>query len=319
MEKNIFDKFLKRNLKNSFLAFSAGLLLASCGSYMNGYSETDGVYYDPSRDTVPQGTYKGYAGNRVDENYDYSARPETEEDIARYGRKGYRRNWNEKKSDSDWGEYAGSETQYSGWGSAYAPWYGSFGYGWGHPYYGGRFGMSFGWGSPWYSGYYGYGVNPYWYGDPFYGGFYGYRPYYYSPYYYSPYYGPYYYDYYGYGVPYRYSVPRRNVGPNSYPTAGNNGRSSSASQPAYSGRDAGFRTSYPQGQRPYSGADRSRSDGMGNRSIYRETPSQQRSDTYRDNSYRSSGSYQTSGYNGNYGGGSTGGSRTGGFRTGGSR
>ena len=44
-------KLLKSNV---LLGASALGLLTSCGAYMNGYSETDGAYYDPSRDTVPQ-------------------------------------------------------------------------------------------------------------------------------------------------------------------------------------------------------------------------------------------------------------------------
>ena len=51
------------------LAVAGGLILLSCGSQMGGYSETDGVYYDPNKDTLPEGTVMN-SGNRVGEHYD---------------------------------------------------------------------------------------------------------------------------------------------------------------------------------------------------------------------------------------------------------
>jgi hypothetical protein len=38
---------------------------------MGGYSETDGVYYDPNKDTLPEGVIINDGGNRVGEYYDY--------------------------------------------------------------------------------------------------------------------------------------------------------------------------------------------------------------------------------------------------------
>ncbi len=203
IHKNLFETFASKAL----LAVSGGLLVVSCGTQMGGYSETDGVYYDPNKDTLPEGVVIDKQGNRVGDYYDYqdsSIIENSNENIAdknnRYD------NWNDV-SPSDWGAYAGSETNYYSdyWGS---PW------GWYSPYntwgWGGGFGMSFGWGNSW--GWY----NPYmnWgWGSPFgWGGYYGYSPFYsgfYSPFYgynpygfYSPYYGGGYYGY--YSNPYRY-------------------------------------------------------------------------------------------------------------------
>lgn len=60
-------KLLKSNV---LLGASALGLLTSCGAYMNGYSETDGAYYDPTRDTVPQYDTRT-AGNQVGGYYSY--------------------------------------------------------------------------------------------------------------------------------------------------------------------------------------------------------------------------------------------------------
>ena len=71
MKKITFKNLVNLLKSNGLLAVAGGLLLMSCGSQM-GYTETDGVYYDPSRDTLPEGTVMN-SGNRVGEYYDYQA------------------------------------------------------------------------------------------------------------------------------------------------------------------------------------------------------------------------------------------------------
>ena len=133
------------------LAISSGLLLVSCGAQMGGYSETDGVYYDPNKDTLPEGVIINESGNRVGEDYNYyqddtnvvqnaemNSREGKYEDWNSY-------NWNTTATDSDWGNFAGNQTNY--------------------------YDNSWGWGSPWgWGGWYG-GYNPYWgYGGGYRGG-----------------------------------------------------------------------------------------------------------------------------------------------------
>ncbi|PTT70836.1 prolyl-tRNA synthetase, partial [Chryseobacterium sp. HMWF001] len=93
---------------------------------MGGYSETDGVYYDPNKDTLPEGVIISDRGNRVGEDYNYyqddSNVIQNAEANAKEGRysdwNNY--NWNTTATDSDWGSYAGSQTNYYdnswGWG-----------------------------------------------------------------------------------------------------------------------------------------------------------------------------------------------------------
>ena len=49
--KNLLEIFKSKGI----LAVSGGLLLVSCGAQMGGYTETDGVYYDPNKDVIPEG------------------------------------------------------------------------------------------------------------------------------------------------------------------------------------------------------------------------------------------------------------------------
>lgn len=168
------------------LAVAGGLLLMSCGAQMGGYSETDGVYYDPNKDTLPEGVIVNNQGNRVGEYYDYyqddsnliqNSQINAAEQDNRYNNwSSY--DWNNNATDSDWGSFAGSQTNYYdnswGWGMGWgSPWgWGSFGPGWG-------MGWSFGWGSPWgWNNGWGWG-NPYWglgwnnWYNPYWGGIYG--------------------------------------------------------------------------------------------------------------------------------------------------
>lgn len=193
MKRNIHKNLLGLLRSKGILAVSGGLLLMSCGAQMGGYSETDGVYYDPNKDTLPEGVIINGGGNRVGEYYDYyqdsnviqNAQANSREQQNKYN-EWSGNDWNTTATDSDWGMYAGSQTNYYdnswgypwGWYGGYSPywgwnrgwgwnmglswgWGGSFGWGWGG---------SFGWGSPYW------GYSPYWgsYYDPFWGGYYGY-------------------------------------------------------------------------------------------------------------------------------------------------
>jgi hypothetical protein len=71
MKRNIHKNLLGMLKSKGILAISGGLLLVSCGAQMGGYSETDGVYYDPNKDTLPEGVIINDGGNRVGEYYDY--------------------------------------------------------------------------------------------------------------------------------------------------------------------------------------------------------------------------------------------------------
>lgn len=263
--KNVLDALKSKTL----LAVSGGLILMSCGTtqQMGGYSETDGVYYDPNKDTLPEGVVIN-EGNKVDEVYNYQdstniiKKSQYNEQLS----KNRYKNWNNKNtSNSDWGNYAGTETNYYNnyyWDYPY--------YGWGsyYPYYGYGNGFGFGWS---------YGFNPYWnvgygynWGDYYpYSYYYGYSPYYYgySPYYYgyySPYYygySPYYYN--GYYNNYGYYAPNYNYRRSGANGGFNNGGNIMQKQTANPGfrRDSGFNntnTSQPKTYQQNSGGPRYR-------------------------------------------------------------
>lgn len=174
MEKFTYKKWYGLLKTKGILAGISGLLLVSCVP-MGGYTETDGVYYDPNRDTLPEGQMTNN-GNRVGDYYDYQA---TEFDNQYLNSDNRNQNWNDNQ-ESDWGAFTGTDTYYTNnsWGSPFG-FYSGFGFG---------MGMGFGWGSPWgFGGMYnswGYGYNP-WYGhySPYFG--------YYNPYMYGGYYGAY--------------------------------------------------------------------------------------------------------------------------------
>ena len=308
MKKNIHKKLFALLKSRGVLAVSSALLMVSCGIQPGAYSETDGVYYDPSRDTLPEGAIANGGGNRMGQYYDYqdSDRVPTQEEIV-YDKY---RNWGStslETQNSDWGTYAGSETNYYnnsswGWGYPYG-YYSGYGYGspwgfgmsWGSPYW------SFGWGSSWnwgwgYSPYYG-GYNPYWYGG-------------YSPYWGRPYYGGYNGGYYGYNS---YNAPgfinRRSssngrvgngngtINPGGFRQNSNrvgnmqgntNGRIDAQGSQNRSNSNGGFRSSQPRYNEP--------------------VRTQQSQPSYRTESYRSSGSMNS--------GSSGGGFRSGGFSSG---
>ncbi|MCU7613246.1 prolyl-tRNA synthetase [Chryseobacterium sp. GMJ5] len=204
MKKNIHKNLLGVLRSKGILAISSGLLLMSCGAQVGGYSETDGVYYDPNKDTLPEGVIiNNDQGNRVGEYYDYyddsnvieNAQANSAEQNNRYN------SWNDvnlnNATDSDWGNFAGNQTNYYdnswgspwGWYGGYSPYWGmgsgwgmSMSFGWGNswgwggfsPYW--SYGWNYGWNSPYYwGGYYPYwgGYNPYWgYGGGYWGNYY---------------------------------------------------------------------------------------------------------------------------------------------------
>lgn len=194
MKKNMQTNILRMLKSKIVLVASGALVLISCGTQMGGYSETDGVYYDPNKDTLPEGVVINQQGNQVGEDYNYN-NDSTYNYDSTYVQDVRSRNWQQNSKywdgnpqDSDWGVYAGSETNYFdnwGWGS---PWGWGLSWGWGSPwgwnspFWGSRFGFGWGWGSSW-----GWGG---WY-DPFWN---GYSPFYSS--FYNPYWG--YYGYNGY-------------------------------------------------------------------------------------------------------------------------
>ena len=236
MKKITYKNLVGLLTSKAVLAVAGGFLLTSCVIQTGGYSETDGVYYDPNRDTLPVGAVMD-SGNRVGDYYDYQANDNQNKYLNSDNRN---QKWQDAQN-SDWGTFSGTETYYTdNWG--YYP----------YGYYSG-FGMSFGWGSPWsFGGYYspwGFGYNP-WYGyySPWYG-YYGPWYGYYNPWYghYNPYYG-YYNPYYGnYGYGYGYNSYNGGFG---YKRSGADGRlttptrnSSSSGFRNINNNDSGFRNS----------------------------------------------------------------------------
>lgn len=311
MKKNIHHNLLGFLTSKGILAVSGGLLMMSCGSQTPGYSETDGVYYDPNKDTLPQGTVMD-SGNRVGDYYDYQDSTSVIEksrhnEMSKNNR--YRNNnWNDDRAtSSDWGTYAGSETNiYNDWGYPYGYGYGFYPrFGWGSYY-----GMNFGWGYPWYSSFYDWGFGGYY--SLWYSGYYGYNPYYgyYSPYYYGSYYNPYGYYPYGYGSYYNnpyYYAPRRARGAENGLNPGSGRMQPQNSGFRNEGRVAPNRDYTPQNAQP-----RIRGTQEPRQSYPREMQQQQSEPRYRNDGFRNDG-FRNDGFRS---GGSDSGFRSGGFNSG---
>lgn len=295
------------------------LLLMSCGTQMGGYSETDGVYYDPNKDTLPEGVVTDDRGNRVGEYYDYNDSGYIEDVRSRDWQENSKY-WDDDNSGSDWGMYAGSETNFYqdnwGWGSPY---------GYYSPFYRSGFmmGMSWGWGSPW--GWY----DPYWGYSPFshWGMYNGYYPY-----------GGWNSPYYGYYSPYYYNSPGYR-----YQRSGANGRMYNSYQGAQGGllrqgANSGFRNpavsgARNNGEQPVNSSPRFRTPS--NRDMIPQQQSQPRATPRNrpqmDNQQSAprtteprtrsndSGGFRSGGYNGGSSSSSGGGFRSGGSSSGSTR
>jgi len=197
--KNINITRLSNLIKSkALILIASSSLLSSCVIYTGGYSETDGVYYDPNKDSLPAGTYST-GHNQVDNYYNYQ---DTYPSIYDNNQQNIQDQQNRYAltTDSDWGAYTGSETNYTsfnnwgygvmgfGWGGFGGWGYPGYGvYGWNSPFNSFGWGLGFGWGnsfySPWgwgggfYDPFWGYGYGGGWGG--YYGGGY-YQPLYYN-------------------------------------------------------------------------------------------------------------------------------------------
>lgn len=228
MKKNIYQNAMRLVKSKGVLAVAAGLILASCGAQMGGYTETDGVYYDPNKDTLPQGVIIDGDGNTVGETYQYNSNSVIEN--SNQNVKEYKQRYNswDGVPDSDWGVYNGTSTSFNSsyWGSPlgyYAP-------------YGVMIGFMpvFSYGPASF-----YGYNPYYssFYSPYYSPYYSYSPYSYYGGGYGSYYDPYYSGYYFSGPAYKYQ--RSGANGRGYNTAGNPG---GLERNANTPKNTGFRT-----------------------------------------------------------------------------
>ena len=195
--KNLFSSLLTKG----GMAILSSLALISCG-IQSGYTETDGIYYDPKSDKIEQRI--AWQNTRYEDDYyrhEESIIGQSQKNQKQQNEKYNNKNWgnNQKiKTSSDWGVYTGTQNNYyydnySVWGSPYS-FYSPYYFGYYNSYFGNYYSgwnLGFSWGNPWayYNSYY-WNANPYW----------GYSGYY-SPWYYNPFYSPYYggyYDYYYY-------------------------------------------------------------------------------------------------------------------------
>ena len=195
--KNLFSSLLTKG----GMAILSSLALISCG-IQSGYTETDGIYYDPKSDKIEQRI--AWQNTRYEDDYyrhEESIIGQSQKNQKQQNEKYNNKNWgnNQKiKTSSDWGVYTGTQNNYyydsySIWGNPYN-FYSPYYFGYYNSYFGNYYSgwnLGFSWGNPWayYNSYY-WNANPYW----GYSGYY--NPWYYNPFY-SPYYGGYY-DYYYY-------------------------------------------------------------------------------------------------------------------------
>lgn len=329
------------------LMVSGCMLLVSCGAQMGSYSETDGLYYDPNKDIIPEPNYTyispGSEDTFIEQEEDSQGIIEQNlqnqiENQNRYN------NWN-GASQSDWGSYAGTESNYYmnnwGWGMGSGfgwgfnnPWMwgnrwgmgAGFGWGWNDPFmWGNGWGMNFGfgWNDPWmWGGRWGMGMGFGW-GGPYMG--------------YNPYWDFYGWGYPGYfGRPYNYKrsgsdqinrgnngfQPNSNVGNRGFNSILPKNSSPSVNGNSYNSVNKGFRrgsfgtpSSVTPNNRP-SGNSNSGFRRSGNMAPVPQQPSSTpppKNEGFRNNSSGSGGF--GGGNSGNSGGGrSSGGGFRGGFR-----
>lgn len=240
--KNLFSSLLTKG----GMAILSSLALISCG-IQSGYTETDGIYYDPKSDKIEQRI--AWQNTRYEDDYyrhEESIIGQSQKNQKRQNEKYNNKNWgnNQKiKTSSDWGVYTGTQNNYyydsySVWGSPYS-FYSPYYFGYYNSYFGNYYSgwnLGFSWGNPWayYNSYY-WNANPYW----------GYSGYY-SPWYYNPFYSPYYggyYDYYYYPNYYeRGYYPARNYRKSSADQTfrGNNSNNSWGNNSSSTYNDRGF-------------------------------------------------------------------------------
>lgn len=282
MRKNIHKISLHKVSSKLLMGIFGGFLLVSCGTQVGGYSEKDGVYYDPDKDVLPENVVvNDETENEVGEYYDYEKSGDlirkSNENVQQKERRYSRWGRNEERSSSsssDWGDYDGTEVTYND------TWNMNYGFGFYNPYWGSSFGF-WDWGTPW--SWRGYAYRPY-YNYAYYGGWgtFGFDPYwgYYSPYaygYYAPYSygGGYYSPYYGGG----YYAPARYV---KYRRSGANGRYSNGTTGKYQSQNSryrnnsGFRTNKTRTYRRNSSVRRTNTRNSGYRSAPRVKSSNRR-------------------------------------------
>ena len=240
--KNLFSSLLTKG----GVAILSSLALISCG-IQSGYTETDGIYYDPKSDKIEQRI--AWQNTRYEDDYyrhEESIIGQSQKNQKQQNEKYNNKNWgnNQKiKTSSDWGVYTGTQNNYyydsySVWGSPYS-FYSPYYFGYYNSYFGNYYSgwnLGFSWGNPWayYNSYY-WNANPYW----------GYSGYY-SPWYYNPFYSPYYggyYDYYYYPNYYeRGYYPARNYRKSSADQTfrGNNSNNSWGNNSSSTYNDRGF-------------------------------------------------------------------------------
>ena len=240
--KNLFSSLLTKG----GMAILSSLALISCG-IQSGYTETDGIYYDPKSDKIEQRI--AWQNTRYEDDYyrhEESIIGQSQKNQKQQNEKYNNKNWgnNQKiKTSSDWGVYTGTQNNYyydsySVWGSPYS-FYSPYYVGYYNSYFGNYYSgwnLGFSWGNPWayYNSYY-WNANPYW----------GYSGYY-SPWYYNPFYSPYYggyYDYYYYPNYYeRGYYPARNYRKSSADQTfrGNNSNNSWGNNSSSTYNDRGF-------------------------------------------------------------------------------
>ena len=240
--KNLFSSLLTKG----GMTILSSLALISCG-IQSGYTETDGIYYDPKSDKIEQRI--AWQNTRYEDDYyrhEESIIGQSQKNQKQQNEKYNNKNWgnNQKiKTSSDWGVYTGTQNNYyydsySVWGSPYS-FYSPYYFGYYNSYFGNYYSgwnLGFSWGNPWayYNSYY-WNANPYW----------GYSGYY-SPWYYNPFYSPYYggyYDYYYYPNYYeRGYYPARNYRKSSADQTfrGNNSNNSWGNNSSSTYNDRGF-------------------------------------------------------------------------------
>ena len=299
--KNLFSSLLTKG----GMAILSSLALISCG-IQSGYTETDGIYYDPKSDKIEQRI--AWQSTRYEDDYyrhEESIIGQSQKNQKQQNEKYNNKNWgnNQKiKTSSDWGVYTGTQNNYyydsySVWGSPYS-FYSPYYFGYYNSYFGNYYSgwnLGFSWGNPWayYNSYY-WNANPYW----GYSGYY--NPWYYNPFY-SPYYGGYY-DYYYYPNYYeRGYYPARNYRKSSADQTfrGNNSNNSWGNNSNSTYNDRGFERNSSWG----------RNDNFESNNTWRNNTPTPPSTT---NSFPNDGSRGSFGRQPSWGGGSN---SDGGFRT----